>query len=148
MTSDLHVALREIIGWPCVRAQNPHGSIISLDFGTLELAKDAVPKELPTGRRSITVYSPWRVEDDAAIHFDWNVDGGATGRLRELIRVFEGLQVVSTAAKAPAWDLRVVFSNGLCLVVFGDFHDERDFSWDLNGTDGLMLSARPIARPL
>src|SRR5436309_2202733 len=148
MTLDLHTTLREIIGWPCVRAQNPHGSIISLDFGKLELPKDALPKEQPTGRRSITVYSPSRVEDDAAIHLDWNVDGGPDGRLRDLIRVFEEQQLVSADTEAPAWDLRMIFSNGLRLVVFGDFDDERDVAWFVTGTDGLMLSARPIARPL
>lgn len=148
MTSDLTEALREIIGWPCVRAQNPYGSIITLDFGTLELPKDPLPKQQPTGRRRITVYSPWRIEDEVAIHLDWNVDGGPGGRLRDLVRMLQEQEVVSAETKPPGWDLKLSFSGGLRLVVFGDFNNERDFAWSVTGTDGLMLSARPIARPL
>jgi hypothetical protein len=148
MEQELTHALGEIVGIDCTRAQNPYGSTLVLDFGELSLPEDALPKERPRGWRRLTVYSPWRVQSQREIAFDWNVDGGAAGILPSLVRALVGATVVGFSTALPAWDLAIDFSNGLKLVVFGDFDDDRDTAWFITGTDGMSLSACPRARPL
>jgi hypothetical protein len=148
MGQDLEQILSQIVGLPCSRAQNPFGSTLTLDFGELILPKDALPKEKPRGWRRLTVYSPWRVQDDREILFDWNVDGGTRGMLPALVQMLVGSTVNSAATTLPAWDLTVDLSNGLRLCVFGDFDDAREAAWFITGSDGMAISARPRARPL
>jgi len=148
MGRDIEDMLRDINGLRCAKAKNPFGSTLILDFGELLRPRDSLPNEKPRGWRRLTVYSPWRVQTNSEILFDWNVDGGAKGLLLQLLKPLEGLTVSSAIAKPPAWDLAIGFSNGLHLVVFGDFDDEREDAWFITGIDGSLAAARPRSRPL
>lgn len=148
MEQQLKHALSEIVGLRCAQAQNPYGSTLILDFGTMTLPQGALPHEKARGWRRLTVYAPWRVESAHEVLFDWNVDGGAKGMLGSLAQALTGTEVVATSTAPPAWDLVVDFSSKVRLLVFGDFNDDRDAAWFITGTDGMSISARPLARPL
>lgn len=148
MEQDLKRALSEIVGLRCAQAQNPFGSTLVLDFGALTLPKDALPREKPRGWRRLTVNSPWRVQSDEEVLFDWNVTGGSEGMLGPLVQSLSGDSVLAGWTTSPAWDLVLDFSRNVRLVVFGDFDDDRKAAWFITGTDGTSVSAEPQARPL
>jgi hypothetical protein len=137
-----------IVNMRCTQSRNPIGSTLVLDFGPVALPRSPVPGEKPRGERRLTVYSPWRVQSDQEIVFDWNVDGGAGGRLPALVGALENANVRRVETRPPGWDLEVDFDNGLTLVVFGDVEDERDVAWFILDADAAAFSARPRVRPL
>lgn len=140
-------AVRDLVAQPCLRAENPYGSIISLDFGALTLREDDAPTAKRHGWRHLTVLSPWRLQSTEDIIADWNVDGGVHGRLHELIQILVGDTISSADTSAPAWDLALRWVSGLTLSIFGDVTDDRDSAWYILGSDGLEVSASPILRP-
>lgn len=148
MTSTVQELVSQIVGTSCEVAENPYGSILSIDFGPLGLGPDDSADARMHGWRHLTVSSPWRVQDDHEILFDWNVDGGANGLLPRLLSLLVGQTVVSAFTKPPAWDLVLRFAGGFQLVVFGDRDDNRDDAWFILGTDGAKATARPVVRPL
>ena len=129
-------------------AENPYGSILSLDFGALTLRKGDEPTAKTHGWRHLTVLSPWRLQSADEIIADWNVDGGANGKLHQLIQGLVGDTVVSAQTSGPAWDLALQWVSGLTLSVFGDATDDRDSAWFILGSDGIEASAVPILREL
>ena len=147
MDDDILQVVSSLVGLRCSQAGNPIGSLLTLDFGEMSLPKDPLPKEVPIGWRVLTVYSPWRVQDEREVLFDWTIDGGAKGILRSLVKELEGATVLAAATSPPAWDLVVRFSNGASLQVFGDDGNGRTQAWFIIGTDGTDVSARPRARP-
>jgi hypothetical protein len=92
------------------------------------------------------VLSPWRLESEAEIVIDWNTDGGAGGAILPAIEVLIGQRVVAASTSPPGWDLRIRWSNGLTLVVFGDCTDDREDAWFILGTDGAEAGAVPVLR--
>ena len=133
-------AVAELVGLPCTEATNPYGSILSIDFGPLD---EAAPDVRSHGLRHLTVLCPWRLQTDAEVVLDWNVDGGASGFIAPTLRTLLGTEVVSATTRPPAWDLAISFSNGLTLVVFGDSLDVRSDAWFILGRDGLEVIAKP-----
>jgi hypothetical protein len=139
----LQRAVADVVGQRCQRAENPHGSILSIDLGPLGLRPDDAPNDKRHGWRHITVLSPWRLQSDEHVVADWNVDGGVHGLLPGIIRQLEGDTVVRAESSGPAWDLVLGWESGLTLFVFSDVTDERDSAWFILGTDGLEVSAAP-----
>ena len=148
MRDSVQASVAELIGVECVQALNGYGSILTLDFGDLSLPADAVPQEQPRGWRSLTVYSPWRVENGQEILFDWNVDGGVAGKLPELVKTLVGGVVAEVSTAPPGWDLTLRFDDNLKLVVFGDSTDDRDDAWFILSIDGTTVAAIPRVRSL
>lgn len=109
-----------LVGQRCACVDNPHGSILSIDFGALGLRADDDPGSAPHGWRHLTILSPWRIESRTEVLCDWNVDGGSSGRIAGLLSTLVGERVVSAATAGPAWDLRIEFSDGSTLIVFSD----------------------------
>ena len=144
--SDLQALLRDIIDQRCEGATNPHGSILSLDFGTLGLRPDDEPTAALHGWRHLTILSPWRLQDDQQILCDWNTTGGKSGTISSVIGQLLGQQVVAAHTSPPGWDLTIRWSKGLSLVVFGDSNDEREDAWFILGTDGAEAGASPMIR--
>jgi hypothetical protein len=144
----IQATVQEIAGQKCERASNPHGSILSLDFGPLSLRPDEAPDSTPHGWRHLTVLSPWRLQTDREVISDWNVEGGAEGYVTSTLKLLIGQKVVSVETEPPAWDLRIRWENGLTLVVFGDCTDDRDDAWFILGTDGVEIGATPAVRPI
>jgi hypothetical protein len=140
--------VRSMIGLECTEIQNPYGSILCIDLGEMRLRPDSPPKAMPHGFRSLTVYSPWRLEDDNEVWLDWNVTGGFNSPLARHIPVLLGQTVTHAHTAPPGWDLTITWSGGLRLVIFGDAVDVRDTAWFILGWDGVQVSARPILRPL
>lgn len=152
MSTDGHELIlslvRQLVGTTCEMVTNPHGSILSIDFGPMSLPAEALPMERPHGWRHLTVLSPWRIDDADHVLVDWNVDGGANGRIAPLVQVLLGQTVESAHTAPPGWDLSLKWSNGLELRVFGDCDDYRDKAWMILGTDGVQASAKPVVRSL
>ena len=144
--SDPRVLLADVIGQRCERATNPHGSILSLDFGELGHRKGDDASSVLHGWRHLTVLSPWRLQLPAEILCDWNSSGGTEGVIAAVVAQLEGEAVVAAATAAPAWDLTITFSSGVQLVVFGDNTDEREDAWFILGTDGAECGAIPVVR--
>ena len=144
--SDLQSLVRDIVGQQCEGAQNPNGSVLSLDFGTLGRRANDDPSATPHGWRHLTVLSPWRLESEAEIVIDWNTDGGTGGAIMPAIEGLIGQRVVAASTAPPGWDLRIRWSNGLTLVVFGDSTDDREDAWFILGTDGAEAGAVPVLR--
>lgn len=140
---DLRSAVGDLVGQRCERAENPAGSILSIDFGPLAVRTDDPPGAKPHGWRHLTVLSPWRLQSDELVIADWNVDGGPSGALPHVIHQLVGDRVVRAATTGPAWDLTLHWESGLVLVVFSDITDERDTAWFILGTDGLDVAAVP-----
>jgi hypothetical protein len=145
--TQLQSLVRDMVGQRCERTDNPIGSVLSLDFGTLALRLDDEPDALPHGWRHLTVLSPWRLQTPTEVVCDWNAAGGKDGTIRDCIRCLVGHQVLAAAASPPGWDLRVEFANGWTLVVFGDSTDDRQDAWFILGTDGTEAGAVPLLRP-
>lgn len=145
-TSDLRALLADIVGQRCERATNPHGSILSLDFGALARRENDDSSSVAHGWRHLTIFSPWRLQSEDEILCDWNSDGGAGGVITTVLSQLEGQTAVSTATEPPAWDMTIQFSSGLQLVVFGDSTDDRDDAWFILGTDGKEGGATPVLR--
>lgn len=144
--SDPRVLLADVLGQRCERATNPHGSILSLDFGELGRRKDDDASAVLHGWRHLTVLSPWRLQLPAEVLCDWNSSGGSEGVLGVVIAQLEGQTVVAAATTEPAWDLTLTFSSGVQLVVFGDSTDDREDAWFILGTDGMECGAVPVVR--
>src|SRR5690348_6894631 len=142
-SEQLRSAVGELVGQRCERAENPYGSILSIDLGPLGLRGDDPPDAKPHGWRHLTVLSPWRLQTDELVVADWNVDGGTHGSLPRIIQRLVGDRVVRAETRAPAWDLELYWESGLALYVFGDAMDDRDSAWFILGTDGLEVSATP-----
>ena len=134
-------ALRDLVGQRCERAENPYGSALSLDFGTLGLRQGDAPGTKTHGWRHLTVLSPWRLENDHEVIADWNVTGGAGGPLGATIQVLVGKAVVETHSVGPGWDLTLRLSDALTLRVFSDRTEDREDAWFVLGTDGLEAGA-------
>lgn len=147
-TTDPRVLLADIVGQRCECATNPHGSILSLDFGHLGRREDDDVSSPLHGWRHLTVLSPWRLQDNEEVQCDWNSDGGAGGVIAAVIAHLEGQVVVSAATTLPAWDLTIQFASGVQLVVFGDNNDDREDAWFILGTDGAECGAAPRVRAL
>jgi hypothetical protein len=148
MEIGIEVLVNQLVGLRCEAAENPYGSILSLDLGPLAVRPGDSSGEKPHGWRHLTITSPWRVQDSGEVLFDWNVDGGVSGRLPALVTILVGRLVVSASTAPPAWDLVMMFENDLKLVVFGDCDDTRDDAWFILGTDGAEAVARPRVRAL
>lgn len=144
--SDLHGLLSDIVGQRCERATNPHGSILSLDFGELGRRTDDDASSMSHGWRHLTVLSPWRLQLPTEVLLDWNSNGGSEGAITITIAQLEGQTVVSASTAMPAWDLAILFSSGIQLVVFGDSTDDREDAWFILGTDGKECGAIPVVR--
>lgn len=141
---DPRALLGDIVGQRCERAANPHGSILSLDFGTLGRRQGDDAAAPTHGWRHLTVLSPWRLQNDHEILCDWNTDGGRNGTIASAIEKLVGQLAVAAHAAPPAWDATITWSNGLTLVIFGDSTDDRDDAWFILGTDGAEAGATPI----
>lgn len=115
--------LHELIGQTCW-----HVSIGGVTAPSFQLAMgERVPRSTPlrnpaqgedyrlhTGSHQLFVVSPWRLQTPDEVRASSGQDEGDLLLLRQLTgaRVDEALMV------APAWDLRLAFSNGLHLWVF------------------------------
>ena len=144
--SDPRVLVRDIVGQLCEGATNPYGSILTLELGTLsQRLSSTEPGEL-YGWRQLTVLSPWRLQTETAVLCDWNCEGGANGTINPVIEQLKGEHVVTAETAPPGWDLRIHWSNGLSLVVFGDSTDDREDAWFILGTDGAEAGAVPVLR--
>jgi hypothetical protein len=139
-------AANDLVGLRCEQTANPIGSVLSIDFGEMVLAQDAIPGERPHGWRHLTIFSPWRLESADAVLVDWNVEGGAGGRIAPMIGTLVGDTVQEVQTAPPGWDLWIVWLSGLVLKVFGDVDDSREKAWMILGTDGLCITAVPICR--
>jgi hypothetical protein len=126
---------------------NPYCSILVIDLGPLAIPVGEPPESL-RGWRQLTVYSPWRIQTPESVLFDWNVDGGPSGLLPNLVKSIVGARVVRAATRPPAWDLEVHWSDGSALVVFGDITNDRDTAWFVLGMGGEAVSAKPSVKPL
>lgn len=144
MDKQLQVAVEQLVGMECKVAENPYGSILSLDFGPLGRRVEDAPDAKLHGFRHLTVLAPWRVQDAGGVLFDWNSPGGADGELKSLIQIFVNEAIVSASTSPPAWDLNIRWESGCQLVVFGDFSD--DEAWFILGTDGFEAVARPFTQ--
>lgn len=136
--------VQDIVGHVCEVAENPYGSVLSLDFGPMGRRANDAPDAKLHGWRNLVILSPWRLEDDVSVRADWNVEGGSEGELQEILKALTGHKVVSASTSGPAWDLRLEWSHGLRMVVFADSTDDRDDAWFILGTDGAEASAVPI----
>lgn len=134
--SDPAMLVRDLEGQPCCAAQNPYGSILLLDFGAMKTSVDASSSGGSRGWRSLSVLSPWRLETENHVLCDWNVTGGANGYIDAQISVLVGESVLEVETRPPGWDLRIKWSNGLVLLVFGDCTDLRGEAWYLLGDEG------------
>jgi hypothetical protein len=148
MTNAVFQAVNDLVGLACTGAKNPYGSIISIDFGPLTLRVDDNALAEPHGWRHLTVLSPWRLQTAYEVILDWNVDGGANGLVGPGLQSLIGAAVESAETTLPGWDLVLIFSNGIQLLVFGDCLDERTDAWFILGTDGLEVAAQPVLREL
>lgn len=146
--NDIQSIVAQMVGHRCEAVSNPYGSILSIEIGDLALRPGSPPGSKPHGFRHLTIYSPWRLEDDHAVLLDWNVDGGTGGLIQPNIQILVGRTVISASTSAPAWDLRLNWTGGLRLVVFGDATDNRDDAWFILGSDGAQAIACPILRQL
>ena len=134
----------QLVGLPCTRVENPRGSILSIDLGDLGSRPGDTVSDRPHGWRHLTVLAPWRIESNAAVLCDWNVEGGASGRIVELAASLVGKGIVAAATSPPGWDLRLDFDGGITLVVFGDATVDRDDAWFILGTDGAEGAGTPV----
>ncbi len=144
--ADPRVLLADVVGQRCERATNPHGSILSLDFGELGRRKGDDAASVLHGWRHLTVYSPWRLQLPQEILCDWNSSSGSAGVIIAVVAQLQGQSVVAAATAAPAWDLKITFSSGIELAVFGDNTDDREDAWFILGTDGAECGAIPVMR--
>lgn len=144
--SDPRALLADIVGQRCERAKNPHGSILSLDFGELGRREDDDTASVLHGWRHLTVLSPWRLQMPAEVLCDWNSSSGSEGVIAAVIARLEGQTVVAATTTTPAWDLTLTFSSGVQLVAFGDNTDDREDAWFILGTDGTECGAIPVVR--
>lgn len=144
--SDIHGLLHDIVGQRCERATNPHGSILSIDFGALGRRPDDDLSATLHGWRHLSILSPWRIQDQQHILADWNTNGGRSGTISAAIEPLVGQRVLAAQTSSPGWDLTIQWSGGLSLVVFGDSNDDREDAWFILGTDGVEASAIPIIR--
>ncbi len=144
--SDPRGLLADVVGQRCERATNPHGSILSLDFGELGRREDDEASSTLHGWRHLTVLSPWRLQQPDEVLCDWNSSGGPEGALPSVIAQLEGQTVIAATTTTPAWDLTIVFSSGMRLLVFGDNTDDREDAWFILGTDGTECGAVPVVR--
>lgn len=135
--------LRELQGKRCENVDNPHGSILRLDIGTMGRRADDPAAPLH-GWRHITILSPWRLESAAEVIADWNTRGGSGGSLFNAVRRLRGDTVQHASAQPPGWDLVIEWSSGLRLFVFADSTEDREDAWMILGTDGLELGVRPV----
>lgn len=140
--------LADVVGQVCSGVSNPHGSIVSIDFGALGRREDDDPAAFPHGFRHLTILSPWRLQSEAEVLCDWNSSGGTGGTIESVLPILAGRKVISAIATPPAWDLIVKFSGDVQLVVFGDNDDDRDDAWFILGTDGQECGAVPRIRGL
>ncbi len=140
---ELEEHVHALIGQRCTGADNPVGSVIRLDIGELGLGPLSGPKSKPHGWRHLTVESPWRIQSRSKVLWDWNTPGGVGGDIEGALRDFVGATIMEAEVSPPGWDLRLVWSNGLEIVVFSDSTEDRDDAWSLLGTDGLTLTAGP-----
>jgi hypothetical protein len=134
----------ELVGLRCERVENPHGSILSVDFGELGHRADDPPGAKTHGWRHFTVLSPWRIESSHEVICDWNVEGGTRGRISALAQVLVGQRVVRATTEPPGWDLKVSLSEGVVLAVFGDATCDRADAWFILGTDGAECGATQV----
>lgn len=146
MIKDVEQLLNDITDQPCSRAENPHGSILSLDFGVLSRRQDDEPGAKKHGFRHLTVLSPWRIQSPGEVICDWNTTGGAKGGITPAVAELVGCRVVKASCWLPAWDMRLKFDNSWELVVFGDSDDDREDAWFILGTDGAEGGAVPRIR--
>lgn len=135
--------VRDLVGQRCERAENPYGSILSIDFGRLALRADDPPTAKPHGWRHLTILSPWRMQTSEYVVSDWNVNGGVHGGLQAALLRLVGNAIVDAETTGPAWDLVLKWDNGVSLFVFSDMTDDRDSAWFILGTDGIEASAAP-----
>lgn len=136
--------VRDIVGQRCEAAKNNYGSLLSLDFGPLALRADDDPSATPHGWRNLMIFSPWRLETETEILCDWNTEGGVTGKINPVVETLVGQHVVAADTAPPGWDLRLRWSDGLSLVVFGDGLRGDDDAWFIIGTDGAEAGAIPV----
>lgn len=128
--------LGQIVGMECTRAENPTGSILSLDFGKLSRAQDDPPDSRSHGERHLTVLSPWRLHEQNHVRCDWNSDD-----ISSAVRMLAGRTVTAAVTNSPGWDIMMQLSQGFALYVFGDQSD--DYAWFMLGSDGLRLTVSP-----
>ena len=136
--------VQDLVGVPCQRVENPHGSVLSVDFGALGRRTDDPESARMHGWRHLTVLAPWRIETRTAVVCDWNVEGGPSGRIGQLSQALVGQRVVAAVARPPGWDLRIEFEGDLSLVVFGDATTDREDAWFILGTDGAEGGGAPV----
>jgi hypothetical protein len=145
MTNDIQVVLKQLVGQRCEGVDNPYGSILRLDLGPLGRRSDDSLTAPLHGWRHLTVLCPWRLESPDEVLADWNLKGGFDGQILSRTQVLRGLTVAEVAASPPAWDLTLVWSNGLRLCIFSDSDEDRSDAWVILGTDGLELGVRPTS---
>lgn len=135
----------DIVGQTCTGATNPHGSVLSLDFGPKAVHPGWPSDARPHGWRHLTILSPWRLENDSEVICDWNVSGSGPnghGEIQSEIQALINTSVTGAETEPPGWDLRITFQNGLRLIVFGDAVIDRDKPWFILGTDGARGAAQ------
>jgi hypothetical protein len=142
-SKEIHDVVAQLAGQRCEGADNPYGSILSVDLGPLGLRRGEESGAKQHGWRHLTVLSPWRLHTDREVVADWNVEGGAGGPLPALVKQLVGDVVMAADTSGPAWDLRLTWKSGLTLCVFSDSTDDRDDAWFILGTDGIEVSAAP-----
>jgi hypothetical protein len=141
--NEVRAILAQLVGLRCEGLDNPHGSVLSLDIGPLGHRPDDAPSARPHGWRHLTILSPWRLRTATEVIADWNIPGGAKGRLLESVKRLVGQAVTRAQAEPPGWDLLLTFGDGSVLQVFADSNANRDDAWFILGTDGLELGVGP-----
>lgn len=141
--TDVRGALAELVGLRCEGVDNPYGSVLRLDLGPMGRRPGDSPSARPHGWRHLTILSPWRLQNSGQVVVDWNVPGGAGGRLSEAVRPVLGQEITEARAQAPGWDLIINWRGGLQLVVFSDSTEDREDAWVILGNDGLELGVGP-----
>lgn len=142
----IRAVVAELVGQSCERIENPYGSVLSIDLGPIGITPGDPPGARPHGWRHLTVLSPWRLQTSDYVLADWNEDRHPGGTPSEAIQALQKQLVTAADVTPPAWDLRLSWSNGAVLVVFGDCTDDRAEAWFILGTDGLGVSAAPVMR--
>ena len=132
-----------LVGLRCEAIDNPHGSIIRLELGEFANQVDDPPGARPHAYRHVTVYSPWRLENNERVLADWNLPGAPNDDIPQALAVLIGSHVLEAHCVMPSCDLDLRFTGGRRLYVFAD-SDPEDSSWFVLGTDGLSAAAGPL----
>ncbi len=151
----LVLGLRSKACWAALAGRGT-GSAIDIHFGA------KVPREVPLtnptltdeerrfeGDTSIYITCAWRLDSRSSVVCGW-LDGGETveGMVRGL-RSVVGHRVEAVDIQRPAWDLKIVFDNGLTLTIFADQTNliDHDSNYSVfHATKAITVGARSEVR--